>query len=174
MRRELNLGVYNMSATARLVAASVALLAAAIAAPASAQTISAAPTYGSVTLQSGFTPDPFNVQISSGGPINVANSLRGDECVGFIANAPDFNLNWVAGSGALPLFISANSAADTTLVINTPDGRWYCSDDGGVNALNPGLRITNPQGGLYNIWVGTYGNAANHPATLSISELNSN
>jgi hypothetical protein len=39
--------------------------------------------------------------------------------------------------------------------------------------MNPGLRIDNPQSGLYEIWVGTY-SQGNAQAVLSISELTSN
>lgn len=156
----------------RTLALAAALLTSAAAPAALAQNVGATPTYGSVSLTSGFPNDPFNVSLQSGGQVNAAQTLGG-ACVGFIATAPDFNLYWTAGSGALPLYISVNSNADTTLVINTPDGRYYCSDDGGNSGLNPGLRITNPQSGLYNIWVGTYGNASNQAAVLSISELSS-
>ncbi|HRH21034.1 MAG TPA: peptidase, partial [Brevundimonas sp.] len=80
---------------------------------------------------------------------------------------PDFELTYSAGS--LPLIISVNSNADTTLVVNAPDARWYCDDDGG-NGLNPSLRWNAPMSGTYDIWVGTFG-GGNAPATLSISEL---
>lgn len=152
----------------RVLAASF-VFAAMAQAPAQAQDVSAAPTYGSARLASGFTPDPYNVQVQSGGSINAAS--LGSPCAGFIANAPDFDLYWTAGSGALPLAISVASDADTTLVINGPDGRWYCDDDGGNEGLNPSIVFNNPQSGLYDIWIGTYGNSSLQPATLSISEL---
>lgn len=137
-----------------------------------AQDASLAPTQGRVELASGFTPDPYNVQIVSGGAINAANSIGG-QCVGFIANAPDFDLYWTAGA-SLPLAISVESNADTTLVINAPDGRWYCNDDGGFNGMNPGIRFNSAQSGLYDIYVGTYGGTQNHATVLTISELVSN
>jgi hypothetical protein len=131
----------------------------------------AAPSYGSVHLASGFQPDPYNVNLTAGGGINSQAEL-GAACPGYVASAPDFDLYWTAGSGALPLVISANSEADTTLVVRTPAGEWLCEDDGGFGTFNPGMRIDNPMSGLYDIWVGTYGpNSA--PAVLSISELSS-
>jgi hypothetical protein len=154
------------------IAAAMAAMAVTLAGSAIAQNWQGTPSYGSVRLQSGFTPDPYNVQLSSGGPINAQQSL-GNACRGYIATNPDFDLYWTAGSGALPLVISVASQADTTLVVRMPDGRWVCEDDGGFGALNPGLRIDNPQSGLYDIWVGTYGGTNNYPATLSISELTS-
>ena len=134
-----------------------------------AQDISGNANFGEVTLSSGFTPDPYVVGIVSGGNID-ADSLGGS-CRGRISNNPDFRLRWSAGSGSLPLIISASSSEDTTLVINAPDGRWYCNDDGG-QGLNPSFRFNNPRGGRYEIWVGSY-SGGNHSADLVISELTS-
>lgn len=140
----------------------------ALTATASAQDFSLAPSYGSVTLNGGFSPDPYTVSLSSGGSIDVGTRLGGQGCRGYIANAPDFRLNFSPAS--LPLIISVASAADTTLVINGPDGRWYCNDDGG-QGFNPSYEFSNPAGGQYDIWVGTYGNGSLQDATLHISEI---
>lgn len=128
------------------------------------------PSYGSVSLSSGFTPDPFLVNLQSGGSIDASRSIGGN-CRGFVANAPDYRLQYRAGS-VLPLILSVSSSSDTTLVVNGPDGRWYCDDDGG-QGLNPSLRWNTPMSGQYDIYVGTYGTASYRNATLSISELNS-
>jgi hypothetical protein len=127
----------------------------------------AQPNYGTVSLQGGFTPDPYNVSLRAGG--NLAAQNLSSSCRGMITSAPDVRLNFSAGS--LPLVISVNSGSDTTLVVNGPDGSWYCDDDGGVNGLNPALRWNSPQSGRYEIWVGTYSSGSSQPATLSISEL---
>ena len=76
--------------------------------------------------------------------------------------------------GSFPLILSVASGADTTLVVNGPDGSWYCDDDGGINGLNPALRFGSPQSGRYEIWVGTYAQGSTQPARLVISELDSN
>lgn len=131
----------------------------------------APPTYGEVRLTAGFENDPYTVNLTAGGPLSSQAEL-GAACPGYVASAPDFDLYWTAGSGALPLVISANSQADTTLVVRTPTGEWLCEDDGGFSGFNPGMRIDNPMSGLYDIWVGTYGpNPA--PAVLAISEVSS-
>lgn len=127
------------------------------------------PAYGTVALRSGFTPDPHRQTLQSGGPIDAER--LGGECRGFVADAPDYRLNWTAGSGNLPLVISVTSRADTTLVVNGPDGRWHCNDDGGNSGLNPSVVFRAPASGQYDIWVGTYGGARLEPASLSISEL---
>ena len=130
------------------LAASV-LLAAAV--PASAQNTNATPNYGTLNLRSGFTPDPSVVRVQSGGSLD-ARTID-SSCAGFITAAPDVRLVYSAGS--LPLIISVASGADTTLVVNGPDGRWYCDDDGGVNGMNPSVRFNHPASGRYEIWVGT-------------------
>ena len=149
-------------------AASALLVAAAL--PASAQDYNATPNYGTVTLRTGFTPDPHNVNLRAGGD-RSAQERVGSACRGFITNTPDVRLNYTAGD-TFPLIISVAAQADTTLVVNGPDGRWYCNDDGG-NGLNPSLRFDHPASGRYEIWVGTYASGATRPAQLSISEVTS-
>jgi len=134
---------------------------------AEAQDVSRAPRYGDVSLSAGFTPDPYRVQVESGGPINAAEHLGGN-CPGFIADAPDFDLYYNAGS--LPLILSVHAEADTTLVVNAPDGQWYCDDDSG-SGTDPKIRFGAPMSGLYDIWVGSYDPDTVAPATLKISEL---
>lgn len=139
---------------------------AALAAPAFAQDVSAPPTYGSVNLSAGFTPDPYTARITSGGQYSAQN-ISGS-CRGWIANAPDFSVTYQAGSFNLTL--GANSSSDTTLIVNDPYGNWYCDDDSG-DGLNPLLTFTNPASGRYDIWIGSYSQGDYADATLSISEL---
>jgi len=150
----------KMIAAAALVAASTAGIAA-------AQDWSLNPTFGTVNLTTGFTPDPYTVPITAGGTIDATQVF--DRCRGMIANAPDYRLHFNAGS--LPLSFGSQSNRDTTLVINAPDGSWYCDDDGG-EGLNAHVTFNNPQSGQYDIWIGTYGtNSDLAQATLTISEL---
>ena len=128
---------------------------------------SAAANYGVLTLRSGFTPDPQVVSMRAGGSVSARNVA--DNCRGFIARSPDLELSYSAGS--LPLVISVDSGSDTTLVVNGPDGRWYCDDDGGNNGSNPALRWNNPGSGTYDIWVGTYSSGVSQPSSLNISEI---
>jgi hypothetical protein len=149
--------------------ASVLLAASLAAQPASAQNVNGQPNYGTVNLRAGFTPDPNVRAVVSGGNINATR--LGGACRGFISSSPDVRL--VYSNGSFPLIISVASSADTTLVVNAPDGRWYCDDDGGVNGLNPSLRFDNPPSGRYEIWVGSYSSGQNANARLHISEVGS-
>jgi hypothetical protein len=137
--------------------------------PSFAQNLSATPTYGTYSLSGGFNPDPTNIRVSSGGNIDAAK--LGNGCTGFIASAPDVRINYDPGS--LPLIISVSSNADTSLVINLPNGQWLCDDDSGNGALNPSITLRNVQAGQYDVWVGTYGETSAKSAQLSLSELTS-
>lgn len=148
-----------------IIAAACAL---AFAAPAVAQDYNATPNYGELHLQPGFTPDPALISMRAGGDIDAATRFKG--CNGYITNAPDIRLYW-DGTGSLSLKISAVSNADTTLVINGPNGQFFCDDDSGED-LNPSLTMT-PSAGRYEIWVGTVSSGDAKPAVVSISELSS-
>jgi len=148
----------------RILAAAAAI---GLAAPAIAQDFSASPTYGSVNLNAGFTPDPYTVRITSGGARRASNVSS--SCRGWIANAPDYSVYYTAGN-MFDLTISATSGSDTTLVVNGPNGNWYCDDDSG-DGLNPLMTFNNPRSGRYDVWVGSYREGDYADATLAISEL---
>ena len=147
------------------LAVMAALLFAGSADSAIAQDYSLDPAFGATSLSAGFSPDPHTVGLTAGGEIDVGAVVAG--CAGFVANPPDYRLNYSAGSFAL--YLSAMSDDDVTLVVNGPDRRWYCDDDSAGN-LNPGVIFSNPLSGQYDIWVGTYGGGY-PPATLRISEI---
>lgn len=128
------------------------------------------PTFGEVYLEGGFTPDPYEVEIMAGGSID-ASDLCG-ECAGYIAEAPDFDLYYTPG--VFSLYIYVISDADTTLVINAPDGEWYGNDDYG-SGRNPMVVFSDPsmwdgEDLLFDIWVGTYDEDLAE-AKLYISEI---
>jgi hypothetical protein len=156
-----------MNVTRKIVLAT--LLAATAALPAAAQDFNARPNFGEVTLRSGFTGDPHTIALQAGGDLNAQSISSG--CSGFITSAPDVRLNFTGGD--LPLILSVAARSDTTLVVNGPDGSWYCDDDGGVSGTNPAVRFNSPRTGRYEIWVGTYSAGNAQPARLHISELTS-
>ncbi|MCB1508123.1 MAG: serine protease [Hyphomicrobiaceae bacterium] len=132
---------------------------------------SLAATFFDETVTSGFAPDPLSFAIQAGGELRAR--AVGPSCAGFIAQAPDVRLTIDTDGGEmLRFFVEGN--ADTTLVINQPDGRWFCNDDRSSNDLNPEIVFTTPLEGQYDIWVGTF----EHPSdvgfpdvTLRVSEL---
>lgn len=112
---------------------------------------SARANYGEEYLEAGFDDDPRTVSIVSGGELD-ASSLGGD-CVGMISRAPDFQLTYDAGD--LPLTLGVSSYTDATLVINGPDGDWYCDDDSG-GGTDPEITFHRPRSGVYDVWVGAF------------------
>lgn len=135
----------------------------------SAQNISATPTFETLKLTAGFSPDPQVFRFSAGGSDEVT---RGGCTMHIHSGAPDFDLNYRAGT--LPLTISATAEADLMLLVNTPDGRWHCDDDSG-EGVDPSITFSSPQSGNYNIWVGTYSESSGAlpAAELYVSELGS-
>ncbi|RZJ32162.1 MAG: peptidase S1 [Brevundimonas sp.] len=126
---------------------------------------SARATYGETYLSSGFNPDPHRINLVAGGGLQA--SVVSSSCRGAIATAPDYQITYTAGS--LPLAIQTLSSSDTTLVVNAPDGEWYCDDDSG-DGNNAQVYFSKPASGVYDIWVGTY-SGGNTSATLLITEL---
>mgnify|MGYP000899891616 CR=1 FL=1 len=128
--------------------------------------LSAEATYEEIILRSGFTPDPRTIEMVAGGPIRASN--LSSQCTGYIARVPDVELTY-RDNGNYPLVFTFASRADTVLVINAPDGNWYCDDDSNGN-LDPRVTFNSPQAGIYDIFVGTLdGEMAN--GTLSITEI---
>jgi hypothetical protein len=125
--------------------------------------------FGNYTLRSPIYPDPYRIQVYPGG--YVAASYQAEGCVGYMNREPDLEITYTAGRA--PLIFSVASDDDTTLVINGPDGRWYCDDDGGQYGLNPSLRFVRPQTGVYDVWVGTYEQGRRPTAALHVSETGS-
>lgn len=146
----------------RIVGIGAVLLGAWGAAPASAW---AQPSnFGTITLAAGFQPDPNVAAGTSGGQRAASTMLQG--CQGFISNTPDHILNLRTNFTFIRIF--AESAADTTLVIQGPDGRVQCDDD--TFQRNPAVQ--GPQNaGQYRVWVGSYRQGENSAYQLKITEL---
>ncbi len=122
--------------------------------PALAQNVGGAPLYGTGSLDGGFSPDPFVIEVQAGG--NDPADDNGQFCTGYIADAqPDYRLTYAPTDYQLGIFVSAE--VDTTLIINAPDGSWFCNDDStALDSSNPGVLFSKPQSGQYDIWIGTY------------------
>ncbi|WP_296164666.1 peptidase S1 [uncultured Brevundimonas sp.] len=142
----------------------IAALATLVAGPVAAQNAGLTANYGEINLRSGFTPDPYRVQVTAGGSVN-GGALPGS-CTGMISEAPDFEVSYSAGS--LPLVFRTLSSSDTTLIINGPDGSWSCDDDSYGDG-DAEVRFNRPQSGTYDVWIGTFGGGTSS-ATLLITE----
>jgi len=122
--------------------------------------------FGTVTLASGFMPDPHKVTGTSGG--NVQASTLNPSCTGWVTTTPDHL--FVASDAFSNLRILVNSANDTTLVVRKPDGTYVCNDD--AEGHNPIVTGSFPAG-TYQVHIGSYNQNDNSPYTLGFTELSS-
>ena len=130
---------------------------------------SADSNFGSKSLSSGFLPDPYTVNITSGGNVDLSKAIKGADCKGYATSNPDYKLQWGQDDPGL-LKIWVESDEDTTLVINDSYGNWHCDDDS-FGDLNPMVELDAAGDGRYDIWVGSYEANSNHSSVLHISEL---
>ena len=120
--------------------------------------------FGTITLRSGFTPDPHVAAGNSGGTVNASNI--GSGCAGWVSAQPDHLL--IAESAFSNLRLLVKSDQDTTLVVRKPDGSFQCDDD--TEELNPIVGGAFPAG-TYRIWVGSYRQGQNSAYKLGVTEL---
>lgn len=145
--------------------------------------------FGSESLRTGFTPDPWTFQLTAGGgtnPVNVADlgmvdAVTGEACTrSFVTRRPDFHFSFAAGAtfSLLRFYVVTTNGADATMVINQPNAQWRCNDDhhhgGWAHPTMPVIDFVNPQAGRYDIWVGSYDSSAHNEATLYVTELDNN
>lgn len=140
-----------------------AALAASTAAGVEAQYLSpqSPPAYGSAPL----APNrPTVLRGLAGGPVSLS-SVDGS-CRGYAQPMPSHILNVPPGTAQVA--IGASSDVDTTLMVQTPDGRILCDDDGGPVGMNPLLQFPAVPG-QYRVWVGTYSSSRGGPYNLEAS-----
>jgi multidrug efflux pump subunit AcrA (membrane-fusion protein) len=126
--------------------------------------------FGTITLATGFTPDPHVASGTSGAGASGRDASTLDaNCRGQIDSTPDHL--FVATTAMSNLRIMANSQSDTTLVIHKPDGTYACNDDG--EGLNPIVVIQGAPAGTYQVFVGSYNEGENAAYKLGVSELDS-
>mgnify|MGYP003574492047 CR=1 FL=1 len=129
---------------------------------------SAQANFGSVSLNTGFTPDPRMLSGTSGGGMSA--STMGGSCRGWITPNPDHQMFLNTPFNWLRVFVRASG--DTTLVIRgpMPSMATRCNDDRfGTNPAIEGAWAP----GQYNVWVGSYGSGQNHPYQIGFTEISS-
>ena len=85
------------------------------------------------------------------------NPVTGQACSGFVAAAPTATVE-MTGDGPFGITATAEDGTDLVLLVQTPDGKWFCSDD--ADGLNPGIQFGTAEemavaAGTYRAWVGT-------------------
>lgn len=131
--------------------------------------------YGSAELPGGFEPDPQALEMQAGGDIDVSAYLGG-ECAGFVTAQPDLEVAYTGAVGINWLrfyFVADDAAADTVMVINDPNGDWWCADDS-YSTFNPTVDFDSAPDGIYDIWVGAYESGELIPGVLYATEIDAN
>ena len=141
-----------------------AALAASTAAGADAQYLSpqSPPAYGAAPLA---LNRPTALRGVAGGPVSLSSVDGG--CLGYAQPMPSHILNVSPGTSQVRL--GAVSDTDTTLMVQTPDGRILCDDDGG-DGLNPLLDFA-ASPGQYRVWVGSYSPSTGGPYNLEATAI---
>jgi len=114
----------------------------------------AQPLYGPVSLQRGFSPDPFAIGVEGGG---TAYASAYDVPCGFTTPGPTFAFS--LGGGAfetfLRVFFSPSEEGIPTMLLLTPDREWICA--GYWNAgVSPVVDFDAAPSGDYLVWVGSW------------------
>lgn len=120
-------------------------------------------TGAGTALAPGFTPDPMVVSGTAGGPIQASTLSPG--CSGSVGLTPNHTFNLTAPFTTLRF--SVTSTQDTTLVVRTSAGQYFCNDD--TNGLNPEIVNAFPAGEVQ-VYVGVWGGGAGMPYTLDVSQ----
>jgi hypothetical protein len=103
-------------------------------------------------LDPGFTPDP-NLPppaLSGAGGSRDASAMD-SSCRGYVPSSPQHGVGLTSTLNGLRILV--HSAVDTTLVVRTPDGRYFCNDDS--DGLDPTVSGNFGPGNL-EVYVGTY------------------
>lgn len=128
------------------------------------------PLFGSVSLQRGFTPDPFTTYAQAGGMVDTA--VVGLGCY-FTTPEPTFSFTFDGGEADtfLRIFFVADDESDTALVLLTPNQEWFCVNDSAFgNTLNPVIDLGFAASGNYTIWLGLETDGSFVPGTLYITQ----
>lgn len=126
-------------------------------------------SFGTLTLASGFAPDPTELPVVAGGNVDIFSANLGDQCRGYVASAPDARIAYSAPGRFLRIFFQSDN--DTTLVVRLPDGSFVCNDDF-TGVLDPLVDINAPAAGNYDIWVGTFAPGSTAAGSLFFSSGN--
>ena len=86
------------------------------------------------------------------------NPVTGPNCSGFLPSSPTADVA-MSGDGPFGITASAADGSDIVMVVRTPMGAFFCSDD--ADGLNPGVQFgttddPTAEAGTYRVWVGTF------------------
>lgn len=127
--------------------------------------------FGVITLSSASGVPGGPVRGHTQGSVPLSSMARqdnqGNMCVGFAESEPDHMLRVEQDLGAIALQVNSNGG-DTTLLIQSTDGRTWCGDDAG-NSSDARVQIRNLTAGDYRVWVGSFDPGVRYQYTLQIN-----
>jgi hypothetical protein len=124
-------------------------------------------------LSSDFEPDPREIELEVGGPVDVSEEEHSDEesgedCAGFVPVEPHVYIT-VLEPAPDGIRLRALSEIDTTLIVHFEGADTYrCNDDFNEEGT-PQLELLELETGDYEVWVGSL--EGEGEATLVITEL---
>ena len=137
------------------------------------------PAGQTATLPQNFPlPDPRTFNVTSGGNVstsylNTDPQHQSGDCTGFAVQAADFELTYNAGTpqALLRFWWSSNDGTgDAVLIINAPNGKWFCNDDS-FGTLHPTVDFNNPSTGVYDVYVASRASGGGRAGVLRVTEL---
>ena len=139
-------------------------------APATAQSAPKQSVFESVSLSSGFSPDPRILQGVSGGDGQASAQLGVDQtptgaCLGYIDERADHRIELKTFFNYLKLAVE--SRGDTVLAVRGPGGTW-CNDDS--QDQDPVI-AGEWKPGIYEVWVGSREKSKFHPYSLQLTQV---
>jgi hypothetical protein len=118
-----------------------------------------------ISLSTGFLPDPQTARTTAGGPQRAA--IWDSNCRGWVPSTPQFTLT--LQTAFRNLRIIAHSAQDTTLTVRGPGG-IRCEDDS--ESTHPIIEGSF-EPGTYEVFVGLYSASGTAPVVVAFTELSS-
>lgn len=118
--------------------------------------------FGNITIGPGL-PDPAMASGAFGGPISASSISSG--CPGHVSATPSHIVTATTYVSGLRFVV--NGDADTTLLVQWPDGHFDCNDDGGGY---PHPLVTGTTGpGTIRVWVGSYSSGTSGRYTMAVT-----
>jgi hypothetical protein len=118
--------------------------------------------FANVTIGPGM-PDPVVVSGAFGGPVPASSISSG--CAGHVSPNPSHLVTVTSYLSNLRFVV--NGDADTTLLVQWPDGRFSCNDDGG-GYPHPLVEGGTPPGTI-RVWVGAYSSGGSGSYALAVT-----
>ncbi|MGB7442127.1 MAG: hypothetical protein WA919_13730 [Coleofasciculaceae cyanobacterium] len=128
--------------------------------------------FGEVSLAPGFPPGSVQVVGHTGGNYPLTSIANRDSnnkpCYGYGDETPDHIIVLEQNFSNFSLLVNSGGE-NTTLVVKSPDGKFYCGDDTGPSE-DASVRGLDLSAGTYKVWVGSVEAGQNWNYTLTVQE----